>query len=156
MTISIKPTASGATIEQDGSTILSVDGSGNLTVANDLTVTGTPPSIDALSTASGSAPSYSVRAWVLFNGTGTVSITGSGNVSSITDGGVGTYTVNYTTELPSGYAWVGSTGRNADPIVAGTGNVRSTTYTDVSTGYHNGSGGMVDADVDSVSFMALG
>ena len=40
MTISIKPTASGSTIEQDGSTILTVDGSGNLTVPNNLTSTG--------------------------------------------------------------------------------------------------------------------
>ena len=35
MTISIKPTASGSTIEQDGSTILTVDGSGNITPSND-------------------------------------------------------------------------------------------------------------------------
>jgi hypothetical protein len=40
MTISIKPTASGSTIEQDGSTILTVDGSGNVTVANSLITTG--------------------------------------------------------------------------------------------------------------------
>ena len=36
MTISIKPTASGSTIEQDGSTILTVNGSGNITPSNDL------------------------------------------------------------------------------------------------------------------------
>jgi hypothetical protein len=36
---------------------------------------------------------------VNFNGTGTVAIRGSGNVSSITDGGVGLYTVNFTTAL---------------------------------------------------------
>lgn len=40
MTISIKPTASGSTIEQDGSTILTVDSSGNLSVPNTLTSTG--------------------------------------------------------------------------------------------------------------------
>ena len=100
MTISIKPTASGSTIEQDGSAILSIDASGNLTVPNNLSVTGTAPSIDALSTASGSAPSYSARAWVNFNGTGTVAIEASGNVSSITDNGTGDYTVNFTTALP--------------------------------------------------------
>jgi len=43
MTIAIKPTASGSTIEQNGSTILTVDGSGNIDVANNLTVTGTSP-----------------------------------------------------------------------------------------------------------------
>jgi hypothetical protein len=39
------------------------------------------------------------RAWVNFNGTGTVAIRGSGNVSSITDNGVGDYTVNFTTAM---------------------------------------------------------
>ena len=52
-----------------------------------------------LTTASGSAPSYSARAWVNFNGTGTVAIRASGNVSSITDNGTGDYTVNFTTAM---------------------------------------------------------
>jgi len=43
---------------------------------------------------------YKCRAWVKFNGTGTVAIRGSGNVSSITDGGTGIYTVNFTTAMP--------------------------------------------------------
>jgi hypothetical protein len=49
--------------------------------------------------ASGTAPVYACRAWVNFNGTGTVAIRGSGNVSSITDNGVGNYTVNFTTAM---------------------------------------------------------
>ena len=111
MTISIKPTASGSTIEQDGSTILNVDGSGNISIANDLSVTGTAPIPDALSTASGSAPSYSARAWVNFDGTGTVAIRDSGNVSSITDTATGRFTVNFTTAMPdTNYAFSGSAG----------------------------------------------
>ena len=47
------------------------------------------------------AVAYGCRAWVNFNGTGTVAIRASGNVSSITDIGVGTYDVNYTTALPA-------------------------------------------------------
>ena len=43
---------------------------------------------------------YGCRAWVNFNGTGTVAIRGSGNVSSITDNGTGNYTVNFTTAMP--------------------------------------------------------
>jgi len=39
------------------------------------------------------------RAWVNFNGTGTVAIRASFNVSSITDNGVGLYTVNFTTAM---------------------------------------------------------
>lgn len=42
----------------------------------------------------------SAKAWVNFNGTGTVAIRASGNVSSITDNGVGNYTVNFTTLMP--------------------------------------------------------
>lgn len=52
------------------------------------------------STAPGSAPIYGSRAWVNFNGTGTVAIRASGNVSSITDNGTGNYTVNFTTAMP--------------------------------------------------------
>lgn len=50
--------------------------------------------------ASGSAPIYACRAWVNFNGTGTVAIRASGNVSSITDHGTGQYTINFTTAMP--------------------------------------------------------
>ena len=42
---------------------------------------------------------YKCRAWVNFNGTGTVAIRASGNVSSITDNGVGDYTINFTTAM---------------------------------------------------------
>ena len=42
---------------------------------------------------------YAAKAWVNFNGTGTVAIRESGNVSSITDNGTGDYTVNFTTAL---------------------------------------------------------
>jgi hypothetical protein len=38
---------------------------------------------------------YTAKAWVNFNGVGTVAIRGSGNVSSITDNGTGNYTVNF-------------------------------------------------------------
>lgn len=41
----------------------------------------------------------SAKAWVNFNGTGTVAIRGSFNVTSITDNGVGDYTVNFTTAI---------------------------------------------------------
>lgn len=50
--------------------------------------------------ASGVAPIYACRAWVNFNGTGTVTIRASGNVSSITDNGVGDYTVNFMSSMP--------------------------------------------------------
>ena len=49
--------------------------------------------------ASGDAGIFACRAWVNFNGTGTVAIRGSGNVSSITDNNTGDYTVNFATAL---------------------------------------------------------
>jgi hypothetical protein len=76
---------------------------------------------------SGSAPIYAARAWVNFDGTGVVAIRASGNVSSITDNGVGTYTVNFTTALPddnyaiSGFAKDGtSTGTLINALAADT------------------------------------
>lgn len=45
------------------------------------------------------ATAYGCRAWVNFNGTGTVAIRASGNVSSITDQGTGLYRVNFSTAL---------------------------------------------------------
>ena len=63
--------------------------------------------------ASGEAPIYACRAWVNFNGQGTVAIRASGNVSSITDNGVGNYTVNFTTTMPdSNYTVFGNTVRS--------------------------------------------
>ena len=59
----------------------------------------TPAGLRSGLNASGTAPVYACRAWVNFNGTGTVAIRASGNVSSITDNGTGDYTVNFTTAM---------------------------------------------------------
>jgi hypothetical protein len=54
------------------------------------------------------ATAYGCRAWVNFNGTGTVAIRNQGNVSSITDNGTGDYTVNFSTAMPdANYAAAG-------------------------------------------------
>lgn len=82
--------------------VMDVPGGITANVTGDVTgnVTGNVTgAADKLSTASGSAPSYAARAWVNFNGTGTVAIRASGNVSSITDNGVGDYTINFTTAM---------------------------------------------------------
>ena len=55
------------------------------------------------------ATAYGCRSWVNFNGTGTVAIRASGNVSSITDSGIGTYAVNMTNAMPdANYSTVAS------------------------------------------------
>jgi hypothetical protein len=60
---------------------------------------GGQASISLAMNASGVAPMFASRAWVNFNGQGTVAIQANGNVSSITDNGVGDYTVNFTTAM---------------------------------------------------------
>ena len=87
MTVIINGTTGIDTV-QDG---IVTDGKLNLT-ANSQEIK------DAIN-ATGSAPIYACRAWVNFNGTGTVAIRSSGNVSSITDNGTGNYTVNFTTAM---------------------------------------------------------
>jgi hypothetical protein len=63
------------------------------------------------------ATAYGCRAWVNFNGTGTVAIRGSGNVTSITDNGTGQYTLNFTTAMPdTNYSAVGSAGETNNAI----------------------------------------
>jgi hypothetical protein len=58
--------------------------------------TSSPPTFQ---NTSGTEIGTLCRAWVNFNGTGTVAIRASFNVSSITDNGTGDYTVNFTTAL---------------------------------------------------------
>ena len=62
---------------------------------------------------------YGCRAWVNFNGTGTVAIRADGNVTNITDSGVGSYVVNFTTDMPDASYCVVLGGDN----LSGTGNI---------------------------------
>ena len=99
-------------------------------------------------------PEFKCRAWVNFNGVGTVSIRGSGNVSSITDNGTGDYTVNFSTAMPdTNYValatskTIGSSGGygffSAGQTLA-TGSVRI-------WGARSDTGTIVDADLNSVA-----
>lgn len=95
---------------------VSIAGTETLTNKTLTTPTLTTPNINSASvpTVSGTAPLYMARAWVNFNGTGTVAIRASGNVTSITDGGVGVYTVNLTTALAdANYSAVATCGYDA-------------------------------------------
>ncbi len=64
---------------------------------------------------------YTARAWVNFNGTGTVAIRASGNVSSITDNGTGDYTVNFTNAMPDVNFSVGGTAGNDQTLTSDSG-----------------------------------
>ena len=111
--------------------------------------------------AGGTAPIYACRAWVNFNGTGTVAIRASGNVSSITDNGIGDYTVNFTSELPdTNYVVAGScrySGSNHIVVIGEyeTGVTRTTNYFKVvigTTGSASVVGHRLDAPTVSIAF----
>ena len=98
---------------------------------------------------------YKCRAWVNFNGTGTVAIRASGNVSSITDNGTGDYTVNFTTALPdANYAASGTSGNPgvANGYLSGPIGVNPTT-TQFRIGTYNIAGSLIDEVFNSVMFV---
>lgn len=73
---------------------------------------------------------YTCKAWVNFNGTGTVAIRASGNVSSITDNGTGIYTINFTTAMiDANYSIVltGNSDNNTSVAVRDAGTSQTTT-----------------------------
>lgn len=73
--------------------------------------TSSPPTIQ---NSSGTQIGTFCRAWVNLKGTGTVAILGSFNVSSITDLGIGSYRVNFTTPVPdTNYACIASASSDA-------------------------------------------
>ena len=74
---------------------------------------------DNFETGSGGVPQLggtgatTCKAWVNFNGTGTVAIRDSYNVSSITDVGTGLYTVNFTSNMSNANYSVTSTAKES-------------------------------------------
>lgn len=56
--------------------------------------------VNTIQTAAG-VEVYTAKAWVNFDGSGTVAIRQSGNVSSVTDNGTGQYTLNFTSSISS-------------------------------------------------------
>ena len=82
------------------------------------------------------ATAYGCRAWVNFNGTGTVAIRGSGNVSSITDNGTGNYFINFASALTDANYSVTGIGGHVVGVV--------TTFSSVREGTRTTSGVQVD------------
>ena len=127
---------------------ITINGSGTITGASTLATTVASPTLTTpninsaqFATVSGTAPIYPCRAWVNFNGTGTVAIRASGNVTSITDNGTGNYTVNFTTAMPdTNYSFFGQTRRESagfgeGALVPGLGDTQTTSALQVRTGY---------------------
>jgi hypothetical protein len=96
---------------------------------------------------------YSCRAWVNFNGTGTVAIRASGNVTSITDNGTGDYTVNFTTAMTdanysvSGFS-IALDSSNATNVWLKTGTTLATSSFNIMVGQQGRSGSTVSVGFD--------
>jgi hypothetical protein len=110
-------------LQNNGTTKLTVN-SGGVTIP---TLTTTTISDGTNSTSATNPIRGSARAWVSFNGTGTIAINSSFNVSSLTDNGTGDYTINFTTAMPSatfvavttgGDTASGTGGRNYNTTIA--------------------------------------
>ena len=151
--IKLSPNASGTgifTLESPNSntnrTLTLPDATGTIQVSGN-PISGTTGSFSGdLSFNSGygsSAVVYGCRAWVNFNGTSTVAIRASGNVTSITDNGTGNYTVNFTTSMPDvNFSIAGYTVNPASrALVFGDVNTYATGSIRVSTGYITGFNG---------------
>jgi hypothetical protein len=130
-------------LQSNGTTVLGVTSTGT-------SVTGTQSVSGNLSFNSGygsSAVAYGCRAWVNFNGSGTVAIRGSGNVTSITDNGTGDFTINFTTAMPDANYAVMSNGAEVNTSGLGSIGLRlstSPTTTTVRVGATDGAGGAFD------------
>jgi len=93
---------------------------------------------------------YTAKAWVNFNGTGTVAIRAAGNVSSITDNGTGDYTVNFTTSMvDANYSLMGYVGLDSG-VVDGNGAIVSNKSSTPSTLFTTTSARFKTMRVDSI------
>jgi hypothetical protein len=87
------------------------------------------------------------KAWINFNGTGTIAIVDSYNVSSITDIDVGINEINFTTAMPdTKYTWLGTCMTYSDwySVIMGFADGKSTSTLRVATADSYGSGGWAD------------
>jgi len=158
-----------------GSTTLTLGGTNATTIAQDsaTTVTGFKSTgIDDNATANaltidsssnlqfnsgfGSvATAYGVRVWLRYDQVNNV-VEASGGVSSVSDGGTGVYTINFTNTMPDAdYALGGWSGRNANSIVTGSSNNHAVANIVINTGSINSSGNFVHADVDDSTLIIV-
>jgi hypothetical protein len=130
-----------------GTTALTLDTSQNATFAGTVSVAG---NLSFNSGYGSTAVAYGCRAWVNFNGTGTVAIRASGNVSSITDNSTGNYTVNFTTAMPNvNYVACSMPGSGGTTTGAITTVAQTTTSYQMS--YANTAGGFTDTSFAGVA-----
>jgi hypothetical protein len=124
----------------------------NNSVTSAKIVDGTIAAADLNGAQSGSAPIFGLRAWVNFNGTGTVAILGSGNVSSVTDNNLGDYTISFVTAMSdTNYAVVASAAGTgtSDPAAWINNAVYTTSSVRITTGFSS-TGNLADASIVNI------
>ena len=136
MGVKIKSALGSVTLDAENiasnTTVTVPAGGGTLATTGDIPAAGADTS---LSNLSATGEQRVCQAWVNFDGTGTVAISDSFNVSSITDNGTGDYTVNYSSAMTNAnYAITASAigSQNADAVgvgsIPGYGTFRTTSY----------------------------
>ena len=142
---------------------ITVDSKGRVTNATTGTFSSNPSAgsvtfntLSTSTTESDNVASRTAKAWVNFNGTGTVAIRASFNVSSVTDNGDGDYTVNFATSLSdanyalSGICQEGSGAGSPDRILLDEGTVHTSSLARILVINHTG-----NALVDSAVVMVM-
>ena len=110
--------------------------------------TTTQPSIPALD-------KRMAKAWVNFNGTGTVAIRSSYNVSSLSDVGTGDYIINFTVSMPSvNFCTLGGMGANDGETLSYRGGTGQNTVSRVRVAHKNLSNAYVDGSLISVAVLS--
>ena len=136
-------TTSGTTltrvVEESSNADAALNLTGSAEVFIGLTAAALAALVPAALNASGSALMYACRAWVNFNGTGTVAIRDSGNVSSITDNATGDYTINFATNMQdANYAVCALSGENeVNSVVSFSTTAPTTSGVRIITAYSN-------------------
>ena len=119
--ISVGDIVAGANVFP-GTTVLSFNSPpsnrSNITVSKALAGSNTNTAVQFYSSTKVISPGIAgpglCKAWVNFDGTGSVPLRASFNVNSITDNGTGSYTVNFTNAMPDvNYAVAGGAGTNS-------------------------------------------
>ena len=114
-----------------------------LSVATVKSLSSSPP---IFKNSSGVEKGQLCKAWINFNGTGSVSIVGSFNISSLADNGTGQYTFNFTNAMVNDN-YCAATMPRANSNTCGVGQQSDLSTGSMNYSSRNGSGNLVDREI---------
>jgi hypothetical protein len=123
------------------------------------TISSNPLLVSSGSTTIDTVDSDTVaKAWINFNGTGTISIRDSYNISGISDNGTGDYTIDFATALPSSdYAFIGGNALESSTDLTNIGpDLNNPTKTTSALRICAKRGGQTKQDCDHISLVIFG